>query len=295
MATQTESTQHTEPTQETQRSSLSARFEGDLFVHLALVGSIFLVGLPLILAVIMSTQSTTEIYEVTNLGVGSAGLSNYETALTEYNLMQYMVNSVVMSVVIVVGKVTLSLLAALALVYYRFPYERAVFTFILLTLLVPVPVRIVPLFQLMADLGWANSLLAITGPYIASATAVFLFRQHFTSIPESLVENARLDGVGPLAFLVQVLIPMSKGMIAGVSVITFIYAWNQYLWPLIVVSDQSKQVIQVGIKFLQGASQSGLTEWGLIMAGAVIALLPPLFVLIVLHRPLLETFAIQQK
>ncbi|EMA05356.1 ABC transporter permease subunit (plasmid) [Haloferax mediterranei ATCC 33500] len=274
---------------------LATLFEGDLFVHIALIGSIILVGLPLILAVIMSTQSTTEVYEVTNLGIGSAGLSNYETALAEYNLMQYMVNSAVMSIVIVVGKVTLSLLAALALVYYRFPYERAVFTFVLLTLLVPVPVRIVPLFQLMADLGWANSLLAITGPYIASATAVFLFRQHFMSIPESLVENARLDGVGPLAFLVQVLIPMSKGMIAGVSVITFIYAWNQYLWPLIVVSDQSKQVVQVGIKFLQGASQSGLTEWGLIMAGAVIALIPPLFVLIVLHRPLLETFAIQQK
>ncbi|ADQ68633.1 sn-glycerol-3-phosphate transport system permease [Halogeometricum borinquense DSM 11551] len=286
---------HTEQTQTTQTSALSSLFESDFFVHVALFGSIILVGLPLILAVIMSTQSTNEIYQVTNLGIGSAKLSNYETALTEYNLLQYMVNSFVMSVTIVIGKVALSLLAALALVYYRFPFERAVFGFILLTLLVPVPVRIVPLFQLMADLGWADSLIAITGPYIASATAVFLFRQHFMSIPESLVENARLDGVGPLTFLVQVLIPMSKGMIAGVSVITFIYAWNQYLWPLIVISDQSKQVIQVGIKFLQGASQSGLTQWGLIMAGAVIALIPPLAVLLVLHRPLLETFAIQQK
>ncbi|QIB75558.1 carbohydrate ABC transporter permease [Halogeometricum borinquense] len=286
---------HTEQTQTTQTSALSSLFESDVFVHVALFGSIILVGLPLILAVIMSTQSTNEIYQVTNLGIGSAKLSNYETALTEYNLLQYMINSFVMSVTIVIGKVALSLLAALALVYYRFPFERAVFGFILLTLLVPVPVRIVPLFQLMADLGWADSLIAITGPYIASATAVFLFRQHFMSIPESLVENARLDGVGPLTFLVQVLIPMSKGMIAGVSVITFIYAWNQYLWPLIVISDQSKQVIQVGIKFLQGASQSGLTQWGLIMAGAVIALIPPLAVLLVLHRPLLETFAIQQK
>ncbi|WP_363465440.1 carbohydrate ABC transporter permease [Halogeometricum borinquense] len=286
---------HTEQTQTTQTSALSSLFESDIFVHVALFGSIILVGLPLILAVIMSTQSTNEIYQVTNLGIGSAKLSNYETALTEYNLLQYMINSFVMSVAIVIGKVALSLLAALALVYYRFPFERAVFGFILLTLLVPVPVRIVPLFQLMADLGWADSLIAITGPYIASATAVFLFRQHFMSIPESLVENARLDGVGPLTFLVQVLIPMSKGMIAGVSVITFIYAWNQYLWPLIVISDQSKQVIQVGIKFLQGASQSGLTQWGLIMAGAVIALIPPLAVLLVLHRPLLETFAIQQK
>lgn len=277
------------------RSTVSKLFESDLAVHVALTFSIFIMGLPLILALIMSTQNTTEIYQVTNVGLGSEGLSNYETALTEYNLLQYMVNSFVMSAIIVVGKVALSLLAALALVYYRLPYERAVFMFILLTLLLPVPVRIVPLFQLMADLGWANTMLAITGPYIASATAVFLFRQHFMSIPSSLVENARLDGVGPLTFLVKVLVPMSRGMIAGVSVITFVYAWNQYLWPLIVISDQSKQVIQVGIKFLQGASQSGLTQWGLIMAGAVIALIPPLVVLVALHRPLLETFALQQK
>nr|WP_328765739.1 carbohydrate ABC transporter permease [Halomicroarcula rubra] len=274
---------------------MSDVFDDQLFVHLGLVVSVLLMSMPLVLAVIMSTQTSTEVYQVTNIGPGSAGLSNYETALSEYNLMQYMINSFVMATVIVVGKVALSLLAALALVYYRLPYERAIFMFILLTLLIPVPVRIVPLFQLMADLGWANTLLSITGPYIASATAVFLFRQHFMSIPASLVENARLDGVGPLQFLFKVLIPMSKGMIAGVSVITFIYAWNQYLWPLIVISDQSKQVIQVGIKFLQGASQSGLTQWGLIMAGAVIALLPPLVVLYALHRPLLETFALQQK
>mgnify|MGYP000610360703 CR=1 FL=1 len=267
----------------------------DVFIHAALVLSILLMGLPLLLAAVMSTQSTTEIYQVTNVGVGSEGLSNYETALVDYNLTTYMVNSFVMAAVIVVGKIALSLLAALALVYYRLPYERAVFMFILLTLLMPVPVRIVPLFQLMADLGWANTLLSITGPYIASATAVFLFRQHFLSIPVSLVENARLDDVGPLTFLWKVLIPMSKGMIAGLAVIEFIYAWNQYLWPLIVISDQHKQVIQVGIKFLQGASQSGLTQWSLIMAGAIIALIPPLLVLIALHKPLLETFAIQQK
>ncbi|MFB6251794.1 MAG: carbohydrate ABC transporter permease [Halobellus sp.] len=289
----TDTTQSTETP--TTRIDVTDIFGDQLFVHLGLIASVFLMALPLVLAIFMSTQTPTEVYNISKIGFGSSGLSNYRTALTEYNLMQYMINSFVMSAVIVVGKVALSLLAALALVYYRLPHERAIFMFILLTLLIPVPVRIVPLFQLLADLGWANTLLAITGPYIASATAVFLFRQHFLSIPESLVENARLDGVGPISFLFRVLIPMSKGMIAGVSVITFIYAWNQYLWPLIVISDQQKQVIQVGIKYLQGASQSGLTQWGLIMAGAVIALLPPLVILYALHRPLLETFAIQQK
>jgi len=266
-----------------------------VLIHGGLILSILLMGLPLILALIMSTQNTTEVYQVTNVGIGSEGLSNYGTALNQFNFGQYIINSIVMSAIIVVGKVVLSLFAALALVYYKLPYERAIFMFILLTLLLPVPVRIVPLFDLMARLGWGNTLMAITGPYIASATAVFLFRQHFMSIPASLVENAHLDGVGPLTFLWEVLIPMSKGMIAGVSVITFIYSWNQYLWPLIIMSDQSKQVVQVGLRFLQAASQSGLTQWGLIMAGAIIALLPPLAVLIVAHRPLLETLAIQQK
>jgi sn-glycerol 3-phosphate transport system permease protein len=266
-----------------------------VLIHGGLIVSIFLMGLPLILALIMSTQNTTEVYQVTNIGIGSEGLSNYSDALSDFNFGQYIINSIVMSLIIVVGKVVLSLFAALALVYYKLPYERAIFMFILLTLLLPVPVRIVPLFDLMARLGWGNTLMAITGPYIASATAVFLFRQHFMSIPASLVENAHLDGVGPLTFLWEVLIPMSKGMIAGVSVITFIYSWNQYLWPLIIMSDQSKQVVQVGLRFLQAASQSGLTQWGLIMAGAILALLPPLAVLIVMHRPLLETLAIQQK
>ncbi|GGL66304.1 carbohydrate ABC transporter permease [Halocalculus aciditolerans] len=287
-------------TQTTPESGLERFLPGDVdaervLVHGGIIFSILMMGLPLILALIMSTQNTTEVYQTTNLGIGSQGLSNYREVLVDYGFGKYIINSIVMSLIIVVGKVTLSLFAALALVYYRFPYERAVFMFILLTLLLPVPVRIVPLFDLMAQLGWGNTLMAITGPYIASATAVFLFRQHFMSIPASLVENARLDGVGPLTFLWRVLIPMSKGMIAGVSVITFIYAWNRYLWPLIIMTDQNKQVVQVGVRYLQAASQSGLTKWGIIMAGAVLALLPPLVVLIVMHRPLQETLTIQQK
>lgn len=285
----------TEPASAIEQPTFTDKLPDDLWIHVALLFSIVLMGLPLLLAFIMSTQTLSEVYETTNLAVGSQAAQNYGQVLTDFNFGRYLINSMVMSLVIVVGKVGLSLLAALALVYYDFPYERAVFMFILLTLLLPVPVRLVPLFQMMADLGWSNTLLAITGPYIASATAVFLLRQHFMSISGSLVESARLDGVGPITFLFKVLIPMSKGMIAGVSVITFVYAWNQYLWPLIILSDNKKQVVQVGIRFLQNAQQSGLTEWGLIMAGSIIALMPPLLVLIVMHRPLLNTFAIQTK
>jgi len=291
MATTTE----TDSTPVDESRTISQRLPDNLAMHVGIILSIVAMAAPLLLAIIMSTQTTSEVYEVTNLGLGSQGLSNYQTVLSEYQFTTYLINSFVMSIIIVVGKVGISLLAALALVYYELPYERAVFMFILLTLLLPVPVRIVPLFQLMADLGWTNTMLALTGPYIASATAVFLFRQHFMSIPSSLVETARMTGIGPAKFLFKVLIPMSKGMIAGVCVITYIYSWNQFLWPLVAVNDKSSQVVQVGISYLQGSAQAGLTPWGLIMAGACIALLPPLVVLIVLHRPLLQTFAVQRK
>ncbi|QGA83892.1 carbohydrate ABC transporter permease [Halomicrobium sp. LC1Hm] len=291
MATTTE----TDSTPVDESRTISQRLPDNLAMHVGIILSIVTMAAPLLLAIIMSTQTTSEVYEVTNLGLGSQGLSNYQTVLSEYQFTTYLINSFVMSIIIVVGKVGISLLAALALVYYELPYERAVFMFILLTLLLPVPVRIVPLFQLMADLGWTNTMLALTGPYIASATAVFLFRQHFMSIPSSLVETARMTGIGPAKFLFKVLIPMSKGMIAGVCVITYIYSWNQFLWPLVAVNDKSSQVVQVGISYLQGSAQAGLTPWGLIMAGACIALLPPLVVLIVLHRPLLQTFAVQRK
>lgn len=291
MATQTE----VEPAPADESLTLTDRVPDKLLTHVGIIVSILIMAAPLLLALIMSTQTTNEVYEVTNLGIGSQGLSNYQEVLSEFQFATYILNSLIMSIIIVIGKVGISLLAALALVYYKLPYERAIFMFILLTLLLPVPVRIVPLFQLMADLGFTNTMIALTGPYIASATAVFLFRQHFMSIPTSLVETAKMSGIGPISFLFKVLIPMSKGMIAGVCVITYVYAWNQYLWPLVVVSDKSSQVVQVGIRFLQGSAQAGLTPWGLIMAGACLALLPPLLVLIVLHRPLLETFAIQQK
>jgi sn-glycerol 3-phosphate transport system permease protein len=270
-------------------------FPSGLGVHAALVGSILLMASPLLLALVMSTQSIGEVYDVTFLGLGSEGLSNYVEVLTTYELARYMVNSLVMSVIIVVGKLAVSLLAAMALVYYDFRYKNAVFFFILFTLMFPVPVRIVPLFELMVDLGWANTLLALTGPYVASATAVFLLRQHFQTIPTSLVESAQLDGVGPVTFLRRVLVPMSRGMLTGLAVIEFIYAWNQYLWPLIVINDQRKQVVQVGMKYLQSVGTAGQTDWALIMAGAVLTLLPPLVVLVAFRGPLLTTLGLHQK
>lgn len=262
----------------------------------ALLGILtLLVVSPLLFALLMSTQTRAEIYQPGFLLPGSAGLENYHRALFDFQFGLYLLNSLIMSIIVVIGKVGLALIAALALVYYRIPYKNGIFIFILLTLTFPVPVRIVPLFDIMVSVGWTNSMLALTIPYFASATALFIFRQHFLSIPDSLTEAARLDGVGPLKFLREVIIPMSSGMIAGVSVITFIYTWHQYLWPLVIIESDTNQVVVVGIKLLEGSQWSGQVEWGVIMAGSILAVLPPLVVLILLRKPLLETFGVQQK
>ena len=143
--------------------------------------------------------------------------------------------------------------------------------------------------------GTGNTLAAITIPYLASATTVFILRQHFLSISSSVVENAKLDGVGPLKFLVYVLVPMSRGILVGVAIIMFIFAWNQFLWPLVIIDSEANQVAQVGLSLLEGDVQSGDVAWALVMAGSMLTLLPPLVLLIVFRKPLLETFTLQEK
>ncbi|WP_394341243.1 carbohydrate ABC transporter permease [Natrarchaeobaculum sulfurireducens] len=266
-----------------------------MLAHATLVVSVVLMALPILIAALVSTQQQGLIGGFSDLAPGGHAIENYRTVMTDYNFGVYLLNSFIMSIVIVVGKLVISLLAALAIVYYRFPFKNLMFMLILFTLMLPVPVRFVPLFNIVTDLGWYNSMLALTIPYLASATTVFLLRQHFLSIPESIVDQAKLDGIGPLKFLVYVLIPMSKGMLAGVSVIMFIYAWNQYLWPLIIVDSQAQQVTQVGITLLQGDVQGGELQWSIVMAGAILTLVPPLLALLAFRKPLLETFAVQQK
>ncbi|SMO67228.1 carbohydrate ABC transporter permease [Halorubrum cibi] len=254
-----------------------------------------LVLFPILVTVVVSTKQQGIVTSLPDLLPGTYAVENYREAIVDYGFGRFMWNSLLMSVVIVVGKLVVSVLAAMAIVYYRVPYKDLVFLFVLFTLLLPVPVRFVPLFQLMNDLGWSNSLLAITVPYIASATTVFILRQHFLSIPTSIVETAKLDGVGPVKFTLQVLVPMSRGVLVGVSIIMFVYAWNQYLWPLVIIDSEANQVAQVGLQLLQGDVQGGQLSWSLVMAGSVLTLLPPLALMILFRKPLLETFAIQQK
>jgi sn-glycerol 3-phosphate transport system permease protein len=266
-----------------------------LGLHLLAAVSIFLLVLPVLIAAIVSTKQSGIVTTVGDLVPGTDAAANYERALFGLGFWRFMVNSFVMSVVVVVGKLLVSLLAALVVVYYRVPYKNLVFLFVLFTLLLPVPVRFVPLYRLVVEMGWNNSFLAITVPYLASATTVFVLRQHFLSIPASLVETAKLDGVGPFRFLVSVLVPMSRGILVGVSVIMFVYAWNQYLWPLIIIDTEGQQVVQVGLNLLRGQASSGEVAWSMVMTGSVLTLLPPLALLVLFRKPLLETFTIQQK
>ena len=264
-------------------------------IHAQLWVLTLLVVFPILVALTVSTKQQGIVTSLPDLIPGTYAVDTYREALVGYGFARFMWNSFVMAAVIVAGKLVVSVLAATAIVYYRVPYKDLVFLFVLFTLLLPVPVRFIPLFQLINDLGWGNSLLAITVPYLASATTVFILRQHFLSIPTSIVETAKLDGVGPLRFMWSVLIPMSRGVLVGVSIIMFVYAWNQYLWPLVIIDSEANQVAQVGLQLLQGDVQGGQLSWSLVMAGAVLTLLPPLALMIYFRDPLLKTFSIQQK
>src|SRR6059058_684939 len=181
-----------------------------------------------------------------------------------------MFNSLVTALVIAIGKIAISLLSAFAIVYFRFPFRMLCFWLIFVTLMLPVEVRIGPTYQVVSDLGMINTFAGLTIPLIASATATFLFRQFFLTVPEELVEAARIDGAGPMRFFKDVLLPLSKTSIAALFVIQFIYGWNQYLWPLLVTSDESMYTTVIGIKRMIVGGEAA-TEWNLVMATAILA------------------------
>ena len=189
-------------------------------------------------------------------------------------------------------KVVLSTLAAMVLVYFRIPAKGLLFAFILLTLMLPTDLLVVALFDLVNRLGWANTYPALILPFAASATGTFLLRQHFMNIPSSLLDAARIDGAGPFRFLLSVLVPLSWNTLGALTLIQFIYSWDQYLWPLIIIRDASHQVVQVGLKSLIG--QAGSTDWGMVMAGTLITILPPLVVFTLLQRQFSQGFVLSE-
>ncbi len=265
-----------------------------LVIHLLLIFSVLVVAAPIVLAFIFSTQTPAQIFSYPpKFSIGSAMLDNYRTAWYQYHLGVYMKNSFYIAVAVTIGKTIISFMAALALVYFRFPLKSWVFTFILLTLMMPTEIMIVALFDMVTKIGWSNSYAALIVPFLASATGTFLFRQQFLQIPTSLVDAAKIDGAGPLRFAWAILLPMSLNVVAAMAVIQFVYMWNQYLWPLIVIRENSRQVVQVGLKSLTSGQDA--TNWGIVMAGTIIALLPALVVFLLLQEQFSRGFALSQE
>jgi sn-glycerol 3-phosphate transport system permease protein len=191
--------------------------------------------------------------------------------------------SLVSAVLIAVGKIAISLLSAFAFVYFRFPGRGLCFWMIFITLMLPVEVRISPTYAVVADLGMLNTWAGLTVPLMASATATFLFRQFFLTVPAELVEAARIDGAGPLRFFRDVLVPLSATSVAALFVIQFIYGWNQYLWPLLVTTDESMYPIVMGIRRMIAGGDAA-NEWNVVMATAMLAMIPPAIVVIGMQR-----------
>lgn len=208
-----------------------------------------------------------------------SGLEGTNTAPVWMMLM----NSMIMALMIAVGKIAISLLSAFAIVYFKFPFRMGFFWMIFITLMLPVEVRILPTFEVIADLGMLNSYWGLTVPLIASATATFMFRQVFLTIPDEMLESARIDGAGPMRFFWDIVIPLSRTNIAALFVILFIYGWNQYLWPLLITTDTDMMTIVVSIKqMLEAAEQS--PQWNIIMMTALLAMIPPIFVVIAMQK-----------
>jgi len=265
-------------------------------VQFLIIVMVFIVAVPVIWAILASTQSPGEIYSYPpKFGIGSSTYRNFYLAWTRFNVGRGMLNSFFIAVVVTVSKIIISLLAALALVYFDFPLKPAIFFLILLTLLIPIPVVLIPLFELVSDLGWGNSYWALTLPFFASATGTFLFRQHFMSIPTSIAEAAKIDGAGPMRFLIQILTPMSLNTIGAFCVIQFVYMWNQYLWPLLIISDRDRQVVQVSMRQLTTTGPEQMIDWGVAMAGAIIALIPPLIIFFLLQEQFMRGFALSEE
>jgi len=262
-----------------------------LFSHAILIAGVVVVAFPLYVTFVASTLTLDEILSVPMpLLPGNQLVTNYSQVLAAGStrgsgaaVSTMLMNSLIMALAIAIGKISISIIASFAIVYFRFPLRNFFFWMIFVTLMLPVEVRIIPTFKVASDLGLLNSYAGLTLPLIASATATFLFRQFFMTVPDELAEAARIDGAGPMRFFFDVLLPLSKTSIAALFVIQFIYGWNQYLWPLLVTTEESMYTTVIGIRRMIVGGDSA-NEWHLIMATAMLALLPPAAIVILMQK-----------
>jgi len=262
----------------------------DIFSHTMLILGVLVILFPLYVAFVAATLDNKQIFDVPmSLIPGSHLWDNIRTIWTQGvgdgspAFGRMLVNSFIMAMVITIGKISVSMLSAYAIVYFRFPLRNLFFWLIFLTLMLPVEVRIFPTIQVISNLNMMDSYTGLTLPLMASATATFLFRQFFMTLPDELLEAARIDGASAMRFFWDIVLPLSKTNLAALFVITFIYGWNQYLWPILITSDASMGTAVAGIKSMI-SSGDGSTQWNQVMAAMILTLLPPLAVVLLMQR-----------
>jgi len=262
--------------------------------HMIVMVGVLIVAFPVVLALVATTQTSEQIVQSFPMSMvpGDNFWSSFNQALfggqtakgnTLPAVAPMLWVSLVSAVIISVGKIAISLLSAFAIVYFRFPFRNLIFWMIFITLMLPVEVRILPTYAVVSSLGMLDTYAGLTLPLIASATATFLFRQFFLTVPDELVEAARMDGAGPMRFFLDVLLPLSRTSIAALFVIQFIYGWNQYLWPLLVTTREDMYPIVMGIRRLMAGGDAS-TEWNVVMATAILAMVPPTMIVILMQK-----------
>lgn len=261
-----------------------------VFSHSMLVIGILVILFPLYVAFVAATLDDKAVFDTpitlipgSHLWENILHIWNNGVAANSAPFWLMLVNSTVMALVIAIGKITISMLSAFAIVWFRFPCRNLFFWMIFITLMLPVEVRIFPTVEVISNLNMVDSYAGLTLPLMASATATFLFRQFFMTLPDELIEAARIDGASPMRFFIDIVLPLSKTNLAALFVITFIYGWNQYLWPILIVADPSLGTAVAGIKGMI-ASGEGTTQWNQVMAAMLLTLIPPVLVVLAMQR-----------
>lgn len=262
----------------------------DIFSHIMLGLGILTVLFPLYVAFVAATLNNSEVFQAPMTLIPGHSLWNNVTTIWQHGVAQnsapfgvMLLNSLIMALSITIGKIAVSILSAFALVWFRFPLRGLCFWLIFITLMLPVEVRIFPTVEVISTLNMTDSYSGLTLPLMASATATFLFRQFFMTLPDELIEAARIDGAGPMRFFRDIVLPLSKTNLAALFVITFIYGWNQYLWPLLIINDTELGTAVAGIRSMIG-NGDGSTQWNLVMTAMLLTMLPPVAVVLVMQR-----------
>jgi sn-glycerol 3-phosphate transport system permease protein len=259
-------------------------------LHVLIIISILIVGAPVLLSIIISTQTPSQVYSYPPRLLPSGNFGNYATAWRHVNLGRMMFNSAFIAAMVTLGKIALSVMAAFAFTHFNFKGKNLLFFVVLVTLLLPIPVRIVALFDIVSKLKWIDTYWGLIIPFLASATGTFLFVQRFRQVPIELLDAARIDGCTPMRYLFRILIPLSGNTIGALTVIEFIYIWNQYLWPLMATNSKHMRVVQIGVKML--IATETMNNWGVIMAGVVMTMIPPLIVFFLMQESFMKGFAL---